>query len=79
MTTLTEMTVYRCTTCGKWSHAKTRPLSHQRFVSGDEIAPDSAIVIREIPASFGHGESYDPGGWMVRCGPFETWRAERVA
>lgn len=75
--------MWRCTSCGKWSHAVRRPKTHQRFISAGDKAADyesSEPVIRfEPPMSFDGYGGDDPGGWSVECGPFEEWHAERVS
>jgi hypothetical protein len=77
------MIIYRCATCGKWSHAQSKPKTHQRWVrdegTGDGF-PQSfreEDVIEYIPAFYGghEGVDYMPGGWKVRCGPFDIYEA----
>lgn len=38
-----SLTIWRCTRCEKWSHAKRKPRFHQRWISddGNEINPDN--------------------------------------
>ena len=73
--------MWRCTCCGKWSHAQKRPKVHQRWISAwdkpAEYEPTEMVISFDPGMSF---ESHDdPGGWMVECGPFEEWHAERVS
>lgn len=74
--------LWRCEVCSKWSHAVGRPRWHQRWINREDGPPaDGAVVISEVEP-YGHGyEGHEivEGGWFVRCGPFEEWRAEKVA
>lgn len=76
--------MWRCSTCGKWSHAKRRPKGHARWIPASDKAPEyepvEKVLSYEPGSVYDHltGES-DPGGWMVECGPFEEWHAERVS
>lgn len=74
-------TMWRCATCGKWSHAVVRPRWHQRWINREDGLPNGATVLSEIEP-YGQGyEGYEivEGGWFVQCGPFVEWRAEKVA
>lgn len=59
--------LFRCRTCGKWSHAKKQPRKHQRWVSpGDE----------EYSADLNENQWGDvPDGHGIECGPFTPWVA----
>jgi hypothetical protein len=75
--------MWRCTSCGKWSHAVRRPKKHTRFISEADqpydYEPTETIISYEPGMSdYISGES-TAGGWMVECGPFEEWHAERVS
>jgi hypothetical protein len=73
------VTLYRCQTCGKWSHASRRPSRHQRFISA-AVAAAPAEFIEYIPAEYDHMNGFTAdGGWRVWCGPFDTYRAEKVS
>jgi hypothetical protein len=75
------MIVYRCQQCGKWSHAARKPKFHQRFVTEDGLNdPDDSVVIsyEEGHTDYASGEG-TAGGWFVKCGPFDTYEAEKVA
>lgn len=63
--------IWRCSKCGKWSHAKTQPKKHQRWV--DEHDP---LFDPDKDESFmdGTGE-YSPSGHFVDCGPFTPYVA----
>ncbi|WBB94226.1 hypothetical protein [Verrucosispora sp. WMMC514] len=68
------VTLWRCTVCGKWSHAQRRPKTHERYVvTGTEIVTEmeswdtGAYIDIEVPA----------GGFQP-CGPFARWEARRV-
>jgi len=63
--------LWRCEACGKWSHAKRRPRSHERFVKAADLTP-SDLLVRED-----HSTDEFDGGW-VQCGPFARWNATRV-
>lgn len=72
---ITHMIVmWRCTRCGKWSHAKQQPKIHQRFVRS--IGPDDR-VLATFPPVYGMYESDDDGGFTIACGPFEKWVATK--
>jgi len=68
------VTLWRCSACGKWSHAVKRPKNHQRAVF-DEPAEGVEIVNHE--AYFGGGEYSEPSPevWWIKCGPFDEWAA----
>lgn len=55
--------LYRCSACGKWSHAKKRPPYHVRVVVDDRADPEVGV------AAATHEE---------RCGPFVTYIANPV-
>lgn len=69
--------LWRCTECGKWSHAKRKPSRHERRVNDDLGTDEPETVIRAV-------EGWDPEtgpelvGWIVPCGPFEAWVASPV-
>lgn len=73
--------LWRCAECGKWSHAKRDPKSHERFVQArfSEPDPPEDKIIRVVEDIQIAVDDFDPGGWFVRCGPFEPWVAEREA
>lgn len=72
-------TLWRCTTCGKWSHAKKRPKWHERFVPLSFGMPDSRLIIDEDFGDYDHiNGTTREGGWTIQCGPFEQWSAVRV-
>jgi len=73
------ITLWRCTQCGKWSHAVKRPRRHQRWVPYGEPTPDPATVIRQEPGVYDHMNGFtSEGGWFVVCGPFEEWLATKA-
>ncbi|PZG12945.1 hypothetical protein C1I95_24690 [Micromonospora craterilacus] len=71
--TPTAETLWRCTACGKWSHAKRRPKQHKRYVvTGTKTVPyqeaeTGAWVDEEVP-----------DGDFQPCGPFVRWEARRM-
>lgn len=70
--------VWRCSVCGKWSHARKRPRSHQRMVAAEQGRPVDLEVIEEVASwSTPEGQTIH-GGWLVRCGPFDTYEARRL-
>lgn len=77
--------IYCCTKCGKWSHAKRKPKFHKRYhrmytqwgMADDEPPAELIIEVVEGYVDYASGEG-DDGGWIVRCGPFDTYRAELV-
>lgn len=84
------LTLWRCSECGKWSHAKRRPNTHERFIgdgsdpghptwTAENIAADLELpTLRTEEGWYGEFDAR-PGGSWVACGPFEEWRAERAA
>ena len=79
MTTWDCETMWRCATCGKWSHAKRRPKQHQRWVPDDgKTGVDLFSIIDTYEAEHDFdGEVTRSGGWMVTCGPFVKYIATR--
>lgn len=70
---MTEI-IYKCETCGKWSHAQRKPKRHQRIVS--EEPSDSSIIVEYLPAAYDHMNGYTgDDGWTIWCGPFITYYA----
>lgn len=65
--------LYRCSVCGKWSHAQKQPKQHKRWVreGEDGFDPDKA----EPPLYDGYGSMLQPEGHGIDCGPFEPWIA----
>jgi hypothetical protein len=68
------VTLWRCSQCGKWSHAKRRPKHHERAVYDEPV--DSVRVLRVEPSVF----EMDTGApsFILACGPFDEYRAEAV-
>lgn len=68
--------MWRCTVCGKWSHARRKPRDHERWVQ-----PGDPLYVEE------QNQRRAPDGWLdpnmpdahpIRCGPFENWVAKRI-
>lgn len=80
---LMPVVIYRCSVCGRWSHAKKRPASHKRTIQRtDDVQepPEGLEAIEEVPGWVsGDGEHSDDGGWIVKCGPFDIYEAKRIA
>jgi hypothetical protein len=71
--------IYRCSKCGKWSHAQRKPKAHQRLIrdEGQETPPN---VVEALEPTYDHMNGFsDDGGWYVACGPFDTYEAVKVA
>jgi hypothetical protein len=68
------VTLWRCSRCGKWSHAAKRPKYHQRALFTEPRESDEVISHDEGYFSARDGES-SPEVWWIKCGPFETWTA----
>lgn len=68
--------LWRCAECGRWSHAKRKPLRHERFFGLEPPEDDSRISRTE------EAQETDTGAWVtaywVNCGPFDDWNAMRV-
>lgn len=62
---------WRCSTCGKWSHAQRRPKWHRRWTQ--EEPPEGTVVIEHLEPSYDHYSNYEPDYWIVQCGPFEKY------
>lgn len=60
--------LFRCTTCGKWSHAKDKPSSHFRWVKPGDPGYDQTEADKNASPGV-------PDGHPVRCGPFTTYYA----
>lgn len=69
-------TLWRCSGCGKWSHAVKKPASHQRPVF-EEPATDVPILNHYPVLYDANTEPISRESWWVRCGPFERWEAVR--
>lgn len=72
--------MWRCSKCGRWSHAKRRPRFHVRYldehVEIDRYLPVDVIENGLAGAEEGTGA---PLYYVkVRCGPFEKWMATCV-
>jgi hypothetical protein len=85
--TVEQVELWRCSGCGKWSHAKRRPRYHHRFIVNDEEADVAttarvaglAVVATVEPSWDGNPDhAGDPGGVWVHCGPFTRWVAQSV-
>jgi hypothetical protein len=72
-------TLYRCETCGKWSHAKRRPTYHERFAGdeGDLTDEQASAVTRTAETTESDTGAINIVCW-VRCGPFARWLATRT-
>jgi hypothetical protein len=64
--------MWRCTACGKWSHAVRRPKYH-RVTVVDEPAEGTALEY--LAASL---DPDDQDAWVVPCGPFVRYEARRA-
>lgn len=69
-------TLWRCSSCGKWSHAKRRPQRHERSL-GLHQPRDADVVSRTAEEREYETGSYEILTW-VWCGPFVEYRAELV-
>jgi hypothetical protein len=63
-----QVRMFRCSICGKWSHAKKQPKKHARWVNEGEPGFDESRV---APAYYDHLTGYDesPAGHQIDCGP----------
>jgi hypothetical protein len=78
-TTMPYAVLWRCLGCGKWSTAVRCPKEHQRWVPEDQPRPAGEMILEYRSGSSDmEGGAGILGGWMVRCGPFEEWRAIRM-
>lgn len=64
-------TAYRCTRCGKWSHALRKPKQHKRFTR--EQPEETDVVLEYMPPSFGYEGPNADDGYLIACGPFQTY------
>ncbi len=67
-------TMWRCATCGKWSHAKRRPRGHERRIPADGWIEPEGLIRTDTEMEFDTGAEV-PVSWWVKCGPFERWDA----
>lgn len=87
------ITIYKCQHCGKWSHAQRKPSHHLRTMSSVEGMPDAGGLpvveerVEPVMEWFNPGAPEPGGGWAhlddaytltVKCGPFDTYAAEKV-
>lgn len=69
-------TLFRCRACGKWSHAKTKPAKHRRFLPEDIYSepPEHTPGLVYHPSEHDFaGSTIIGGGWSIDCGPFDTY------
>lgn len=72
-----KVRIFRCTQCGKWSHAARAPKCHKRYVRDlDEL---DRLGIELAYNDLDDHETFFEDGAFIDCGPFETWLAEKVA
>lgn len=69
-----QVILWRCSGCGKWSHAVRRPKHHARFLRGATKATTLALGFTVLTEHETRDED-DLGGVSVVCGPFERWIA----
>lgn len=64
-----QVRIFRCSVCGKWSHALKQPKTHRRWVNEGEPGYDES---KAEPAHYDHLNGYDesPAGHLIACGPF---------
>ena len=67
-------TLYRCSKCGKWSHAAQKPRTHKRWIREVDGLPPGVKVLEDNTGGY-IGQDFVPGGWFVQCGPFDTFVA----
>jgi hypothetical protein len=69
------ISMWRCESCGKWSHAQRQPKTHQRFIREEFETPEPAeFTSYEEPVYSYDGET-SAGGWWIACGPFAEYVA----
>ena len=77
-------TLFRCSRCGKWSHAQRMPRQHKRFIPNVSDLTEQELralaYIEGLPVVGVEEPWYDEdgrsrGGVWVACGPFQTWVA----
>jgi hypothetical protein len=77
---MSTLMVHRCTRCGRWSHAQRKPRFHIRSVidvdEGDHIVQAWDPI---YDLNFGEVREVDAGGYLIRCGPFESFWAVSVS
>jgi len=66
--------IFRCSKCGKWSHAKKQPKKHTRWVYAGEPEFDES---KAEPDHYDHlnGFSEHTRAHAVDCGPFVPYIA----
>lgn len=68
--------LWRCKSCGKWSHAKTRPYAHERrnvLEHASECPPDQHAIC--CAPNGGCAAATSAVVEVVWCGPFERYVA----
>ena len=71
-----SVTLWRCSSCGKWSHAKRRPKTHEVWSSNFPLI-GAFVSIGAVKDEDVEYEEPRPGAF-VPCGPFEKWEAWKV-
>lgn len=72
--TTAPVRLWRCASCGKWSHAVRRPRRHERWVRPGDEGYDEAL--NERRSADGWMDPNMPDAHPVSCGPFEAWIAQ---
>lgn len=68
-----DVRIFRCSKCGKWSHAKKKPTKHGRWVTEGDPEYRSALL---EPGAYDHMNGFvEPPGHLVDCGPFVPYIA----
>lgn len=70
---MSATTLFRCTKCLKWSHARKQPRKHQRWVNRTE--PEFEQELSEGAVYDYQGGMLKDEGHFVDCGPFTSYIA----
>lgn len=71
--------LWRCAGCDKWSHAKRKPRKHVRIVVDQPADECPGWDWQHCCAPHPCGAATPQISHEEECGPFEEWRAEKVA
>lgn len=70
-----QIDMWRCTQCGKWSHAKRKPKTHRRWVDEE---PEDESTVTDYDDGFVPPDGDYAERWEIACGPFAHYRATEV-
>lgn len=74
---MTVIKLWRCSECGKWSHAKRKPKFHRKHTEDFDDLPDDKVI--DIESGYRSPWNRDDPDYYqtaeVKCGPFDEYEA----